>query len=86
MWFPMLTDTGGFFVGQIRVIFHPIWEVPTARPFYLAYVEQFDVAPQAHLPRGARLAPDPIHGMYVLRRAFRSNGVEFVVCGRLSSG
>jgi hypothetical protein len=64
----------GFFIGQIRTIFHPLWEVPTTRPLYLAYVERFDVVPQTHLPRGSRLAPDPIHGMYVLRRAFRSDG------------
>ena len=70
----MLTNIGGLFVGQIRTIFHPRWDVPTTRPLYLAYVERFDVVPQAHLPRGARLAPDPIHGMYVLRRALRSDG------------
>ena len=70
----MLTNSGGLFVGQIRTIFHPRWNVPTTRPLYLAYVERFDVVPQAHLPRGARLAPDPIHGMYILRRALRSDG------------
>lgn len=69
----MLRYVGGFFVGQIRAIFHPIWNIPTKRPFYLAYVQRFDIVPQTHLPRGMRLAPDPIHGMYVLRRAYRSD-------------
>ena len=69
-----LTRMGGFFVGQIRAIFHPIWDIPTNHPFYLVYVQRFDIVPQTHLPRGRRLAPDPIHGMYVLRRARRSDG------------
>jgi len=64
----------GFFVGQIRLIFHPLWDLKTKLPLYLAYVERFDVVPQAHLPRGHRLAPDLIWGMYVLRRAYRSDG------------
>jgi hypothetical protein len=32
------------------------------------------VVPQADLPRGQRLAPDLIWGMYILRRACRSDG------------
>jgi len=68
------TNMGGFFVGQIRTIFHPIWNIPTKYPLFLVYVQRFDVVPQTHLPRGSRLAPDPIHGMYVLRRAHRSDG------------
>ena len=70
----VLTNTGGFFVGQIRAIFHPIWNIPTRHPFYLVYVQRFNIVPQTHLPRGRRLAPDPIHGMYTLRRARRSDG------------
>ena len=38
------------------------------------YVERFDIIPQTHLPRGHRLAPDPTRGMYILRRAYRSDG------------
>ena len=64
----------GFFVGQIRLIFHPLWDLQTKLPLYLAYVERFDVVPQADLPRGRRLAPDLIRGMYILRRAYRSDG------------
>ena len=64
----------GFFVGQIRVIFHPLWDLQTKLPLYLAYVERFDIVPQADLPRGQRLVPDLIWGMYVLRRARRSDG------------
>ena len=64
----------GFFVGQIRLIFHPIWDLKTKLPLYLAYVERFDIVPQGRLPREHRLAPDPIRGMYVLRRAYQSDG------------
>ena len=45
----MLTNVGGFFVGQIRIIFHPLWDVLTKHPLYLAYVQRFDIVPQAHL-------------------------------------
>ena len=69
-----LTEAVGFFVGQIRAVFHPIWNIPTKHPLYLVYVQRFDIVPQMHLPRGGRLAPDPVHGMYVLRRARRSDG------------
>ncbi|KAF9784417.1 hypothetical protein BJ322DRAFT_1141469 [Thelephora terrestris] len=64
----------GFFVGQIRTIFHPLWDLQTKLPLYLTYVERFDIIPQTDLPRGQRLAPDLIWGMYVLRRACRSDG------------
>ena len=55
----------GFFV-QIHTIFHPIWDLQTSLPLYLTYVQRFDVVPQAHLPRGQRLAPDMVQGMYTL--------------------
>ena len=71
----MLTRQPGFFVGQIRAIFHPLWDLQTKLPLYLAYVERFDVVPQNDLPRGQRLAPDLIWGMYILRRAYRSDGL-----------
>ena len=61
-------------MGQIRLIFHPVWDLRTKLPLYLAYVQRFDIVPQMHLPRGHRLAPDPVRGMYVLRRAYRSDG------------
>ena len=57
------------------MIFHPLWDLQTKLPLYLVYVEQFDIVPQAHLPRGHRSAPDLIWGMYVLRRAYRSDGL-----------
>ena len=64
----------GFFVGQIRCIFHPHWLLETKLPLYLAYVHWFDIVPQLHMPRGQRSIPDPITGMYVLKRAKRSSG------------
>ena len=44
-------------------------------PLYLAYVERFDIISQIDLPRGHRLAPDLIRGMYVLCWAYRSDGL-----------
>jgi hypothetical protein len=64
----------GFFVGQIRLIFHPFWKVKSELPLYLAYVHRFDIVPQPTMPRGQRLIPDPITGMYALKKATRSNG------------
>ena len=64
----------GFFVGQIRLIFHPIWALKTKLPLYLAYVQCFEIVPQPYMPCGQQAVPDPITGMYVLRRARRSNG------------
>ena len=61
-------------MGQIRLIFHPMWDLRMKLPLYLAYVERFDIIPQTHFPRGQRLVPDPIRGMYVLRRARRTDG------------
>ena len=72
--FHALTPWIGFFVGQIRCIFYPHWQLETRLPLYLAYVHRFDIVPQLHAPRGQRSIPDPITGMYVLKRAKRSSG------------
>ena len=52
-----------------------MWDLRTPLPLYLAYVQRFDIVPQMDLPRGQRSAPDLIRGMYVLRRALRSDGL-----------
>ena len=62
----------GFDLIQVRLIFHPRWSANV----YLAYMERFDIVPQpTHLgsPSRAR-CPDPVTGMYVVKRASRSNG------------
>ena len=64
----------GFFVRQIRLLFHPIWMLKTRLPFYLAYIQRFDIISQPYMPRGQQAVPDLITGMYVLRRARRSSG------------
>jgi hypothetical protein len=46
----------------------------TRLPLYLAYVYRFDIVPQPYMPRGQQTVPDPITGMYVLRKARRSDG------------
>jgi hypothetical protein len=56
----------GFFVGQLRFIFHPVLEVDPKSPLYLAYVHRFDIVPQPH---GDASIPDPVTGMYVLRKS-----------------
>ena len=43
-------------------------------PLYLAYVHRFDIVPQVCMPPGQRFAPDPVTGMYILKKAIRSNG------------
>ena len=43
-------------------------------PLYLAYVHRFDIVPQLSMPRSQRSVPDPVTGMYVLKRATHSNG------------
>ena len=61
-------------MGQIRFIFHPIWEMETGLLLYLAYIHRFDIVPQLSMPRGQRFTPDPVTRMYILKRATRSNG------------
>lgn len=73
-WIYVIESFTGFFVGQIRLIFHPVWTLKTRLPLYLAYVHRFDVVLQPHMPRGQQNVPDPITGMYVLKRARRSDG------------
>lgn len=43
-------------------------------PLYLTYVHRFDIVPQLCMPRDQRFAPDPVTGMYLLKKAVRSNG------------
>ena len=47
----------------------------TAKPLYLIYAERFDIIPQsATITTSARtVAPDPITGLYILKRALRSD-------------
>ena len=67
----------GFSVGQIRLIIHPLdWYMPLKPPLYLTYVQRFDIIPQATpgYPGPRAAIPDPVTGMYILKRAIRSNG------------
>lgn len=69
-----LTSFQGFDLAQIRLIFHPVWPINT----FLAYAERFDVIPQpTHLGGSTRArCPDPVTGMYVVKRSSRSNGAR----------
>jgi hypothetical protein len=65
----------GYTVAQIRIIFHPIWdvEVPNA-PSYLVYAQRFDIIPQATTGSPTRVAvPDPTTGLYTFKRAVRAD-------------
>ena len=65
----------GFTIAQIRLILHPIWnvEVPDS-PLYLVYAQRFDVIHQPSANPPARAAiPDPVTGLYILKRAFRAD-------------
>ncbi|KZS87459.1 hypothetical protein SISNIDRAFT_419538 [Sistotremastrum niveocremeum HHB9708] len=65
------------FVGQIRLLFMPIWENSSSliqfHP-HLAYVERFDIIPQVQADKRSRRAPNLLTGMFALRRALRTSG------------
>ena len=64
----------GFTVAQIRLILHPIWDTPsTGEPLYLIYAQRFDIIPQSTATATRAVIPDPITGLYVLKRALRSD-------------
>ncbi|KZS88527.1 hypothetical protein SISNIDRAFT_417979 [Sistotremastrum niveocremeum HHB9708] len=81
-----LTDTAGdpldignrHFVGQLRILFQPIYSNSLRRQGqqapYLAYMERFDVVPQIQPDRRSLRQPHRVSGMFVLQRAIRSNG------------
>ena len=70
----ILTFFEGFDLAQIRLIFHPVWSIN----LYLVYAERFDIVPQpTHYNSTTRACcPDPITGMFVLKRSSRSNGTR----------
>jgi hypothetical protein len=70
---PLTIILTGFNVAQIRLIIHPHWTLPTAEPMYLSYVHRFDIVPQSKHDGRRGPVPDPISGMYVLKRAVRSD-------------
>ena len=65
----------GYFIAQIRLIFHPIWNAEVSNtPTYLLYAQRFDVIPQltANPPTRANV-PDPVTGLYLFKRALRTD-------------
>jgi len=64
----------GFDLAQVRLIFHPIWDVNV----FLVYAERFDILPQptsyGSTTRGC--CPDPVTGMYVVKRSSRSSAAR----------
>ncbi|KAF9780072.1 hypothetical protein BJ322DRAFT_1141618 [Thelephora terrestris] len=65
----------GYDIAQIRLILHPIWnrEISNA-PSYLVYAQRFDIIPQPTAAPPTRSAiPDPITGLYIVKRALRAD-------------
>ena len=58
----------------MRLILHPIWdtEVPNA-PSYLVYAQRFDIIPQLSAASTRAAIPDPNTGLYIFKRAFRTD-------------
>ena len=68
-------------VVQIRAIFRPRWaqktDVQDANFPYLVYCQRLDIVPQVSSPGASpQKIPDPLTGMYVVRRATRQNGTR----------
>ena len=64
----------GFSVVQIRLIFYPIGHIDRlGTPNYLTYAQRFDIVPQPTSTGLRASVPDPVTGLYVLKRATRSN-------------
>ena len=66
--------TPGFDLAQIRLILHPAWDVNV----FLVYTKRFDLIPQPthHGSANRGNCPDPLTGMYVMKRSLRSNGTR----------
>lgn len=71
-------------MGQVRIIFQPIWEpmgpLPTGA-LYLVYAQQFDIIPQ--FPLGTRhlakaIVPEVSTGMYFLCQALHADNVTCI--------
>ena len=65
----------GFTIAQIRLILHPIWDVEVPdTPLYLVYAQRFDIIHQLSADPPTRAAiPDPVTGLYTLKRASRAD-------------
>jgi len=68
----MLTSFEGYDLAQIRLIFHPIWSINV----YLTYAERFEIIPQptSYGSTSRGICPDPITGLYAVKRSTRANG------------
>ncbi|KDQ57872.1 hypothetical protein JAAARDRAFT_57695 [Jaapia argillacea MUCL 33604] len=60
-------------VAQIRMVMRPLWMAVDSPP-YLVYAQRFDIVSQGPLLASGVPAPDPASGMYVLKRALRTDG------------
>ncbi|KAF9791321.1 hypothetical protein BJ322DRAFT_1000188, partial [Thelephora terrestris] len=65
----------GYDISQIRLILHLIWdrEVPDA-PSYLVYAQRFNIIPQlTSIPPTHAAIPNPVTGLYLVKRALRAD-------------
>jgi len=61
----------------MRPVPHPSLKLIPCLETFVAYVQRFDVIPQApstSVSSPKRLQPDPVTGMYLLKRSLRSDG------------
>lgn len=72
----------GHKVAQICLIMRPVpprsFQVPTGLNTFLAYVQRFDIIPQLSAAASnsavRQVQPDPVSGMFVLKRSRRADG------------
>jgi len=63
----------GHCVGQLRLIMRMPGS-SSASNFFLAYVQRFDIIPQTSSMGINEARPDPVTGLYAVKRALRSDG------------
>lgn len=69
----LIANILGFCVAQVQLIFRPICtEISLNIPDFLTYSYRYDIVPQAFSDRGH--SRDPVTGMYIMKRALRSDG------------
>ena len=62
----------GYDIAQIRLIFYPVWSMDVI----LTYAECFEIVPQpiSYGSASHRGCPDPVTGLYMMKRSTWANG------------
>ena len=61
----------GYDVVQVKLIFHPVWSIGV----YLVYAERFEPIsqPTSYESTSRAVCPDPVTGLYVMKRSTRAD-------------